>query len=92
MCADAGVMDVGVEVGVDVVVPVDAMADAGIDVGADAPAADMIGEPETGFVEPPVCDAGRILCDGACANTNMNCGACGNACPRGLSCVRGRCS
>jgi len=48
----------------------------------DAPAADA------------ACAPGATLCGARCVRTSVNpthCGACGNACPEGQSCVAGRC-
>jgi hypothetical protein len=43
----------------------------------------------------PSCAAGLTLCAGTCQNTRtsvMHCGACGNACSAGQSCVAGTCA
>jgi hypothetical protein len=45
--------------------------------------------------DAPTCAMGQMLCSGRCAdlmNDGANCGACGTACPSGMSCVMGACA
>jgi hypothetical protein len=70
-------------------VPVDAgAADVPLDVPADVPRVDAGVDAATDVVVP--CAMGQTRCGGACVNLLadvMHCGACGNACASGTSCI-----
>ena len=74
--------------------PVAPSGDGGVDVppGVDVPVVprDVPVMPDT----PGVCTGGRTACGSACVDTasdRANCGACGNACVTGRSCIEGAC-
>ncbi len=72
-------MDAAADVAVDASAPVDTgvQTDTGVDTGV-----------------APQCPMGQTRCGDTCANLQddaTHCGACGNACPAGQSCIAGRC-
>jgi hypothetical protein len=53
------------------------------------------GVPPDAVDDAPVCNPPQTWCSGACVSTDtdrLNCGTCGHACARSLSCVNGACA
>jgi hypothetical protein len=70
--------------------PTDAGRDASREATVDVVSRPDASRPDSG----PTCSMGQIACNGVCVNAqtdNMNCGACGTACPMGQSCMMGAC-
>ena len=75
--------------------PIDVINDTASDIAtsdsaADAVTADANDASMVTDVADAACGAGQTTCGGACvtlASDTRNCGACGNACPSGQSCV-----
>lgn len=53
-----------------------------------------VGEPDGAETDAPMCSDIETLCDGRCANLDVDpdhCGACGIVCDAGFACDRGEC-
>ena len=84
-----GSVETGADAGDVVAISVDTSTALDVVVAPDVPAADAATPPDV-FV----CPGTRVLCGATCADlaSDLNdCGACGNICPPGASCVRAEC-